>query len=421
MNFRRAASGILLAFGLAFAAMLVPAQGRAQDSAEAASAQEILVMLRMPPVHHRLSPSYGGDYGDAASQAARRRVALQIARENGLELLEGWPMPLVGVDCFVMRVPSGTAVEAVIDRVSRHRHVAWSQPMHLYHTRNGAQGKGDPLFPVQPAAEAWRLADLHRVATGRGVTVAVVDSRIDAGHPDLAGQIVSQHDFVSRRSGAAEEHGTGIAGIIAAKAGNGLGIAGIAPGARLMALRACVQTDRAEAARPATCDTLSLAKALHHAIEKNADVINLSLSGPADPLLSMLIERGLARRISVVAAFDPALPNGGFPASQAGVIAAADESLPSLPPRVYGAPGRDVPTTQPGGRWYLVNGSSFAAAHVSGLLALVRELRKRQVSEPLLARSPGGAVNACATINALNAECRCSCGAARQAARFGRQ
>jgi hypothetical protein len=77
----------------------------------------------------------------------------------------------------------------------------------------------------------------------------------------------------------------------------------------------------------------------------------------------------------VVAAFDPDLPGGGFPASLPGVVSAAEESLLSLPGRVYRAPGRDIPTTQPGGRWYLVNGNSFAAAHVTGLLALLREER----------------------------------------------
>jgi hypothetical protein len=119
----------------------------------------------------------------------------------------------------------------------------------------------------------------------------------------------------------------------------------------------------------------------------------------------------------VVAAFDPDLPGGGFPASQRGVVSAAEESLPSLPEQVYRAPGRDVPTTQPGGRWYLVNGSSFAAAHVTGLLALLREERGSAASAGRIARMADGVVDACATLVSVTGDCRCTCALARAGAR----
>ena len=150
-------------------------------------------------------------------------------------------------------------------------------------------------------------------------------------------------------------------------------------------------------------------KALQYALEHGADVINLSLSGPSDPLLSSLIAIGLERKIAVVAAFDNNRPQGGFPASIPGVIAVAEESLRSVPARVYRAPGRDVPTTQPGGKWYLVNGSSFAAAHVTGLVALLREARSSASPATAIARTPGGPVDACATLVAVTPGCNCSC------------
>src|SRR4029079_7877007 len=109
------------------------------------------------------------------------------------------------------------------------------------------------------------------------------------------------------------------------------------------------------------------------------------------------------------------LPGGGFPASLPGVVSAAEESLPSLPGRVYRAPGRDVPTTQPGGRWYLVNGNSFAAAHVTGLLALLREERGSSAGAVQIARSAGGTVDACATLVRVTSTCRCACAVARVA------
>ncbi len=374
--------------------------------------RDILVMLKMPATHYRPNSRYGGTYDDRAAQAARERAAREIARENGLALIEGWPMPLIGVDCYVMRVPEGRSIDAVIEQVSRNRLVAWSQPLQVYETLSDSDG--DPLFAVQPAASAWRLADLHGLATGRGVTIAVIDSKIEVGHPDLAGQFVANRDFIANRPATTgEEHGTGIAGVIGAKPGNGIGIVGIAPGARLMALRACFERPRAGAGYSSTCDSLTHAKALQFAIERGADVVNMSLSGPQDPLLASLIEVGLDKNISFVTAFDPRRPGGGFPASQPGVISVAEESLSSLPARVYRAPGRDVPTTQPGGRWYLVNGSSFAAAHITGLLALLREERGSASAERI-ARSASGTVDACATLVAVTSDCRCSCAIARK-------
>ncbi len=82
---------------------------------------------------------------------------------------------------------------------------------------------------------------MHKIATGRGIRVAVIDSGIQANHPDLAGQVIVNRNFVAGQAEVAEDHGTGVAGIIAAKADNGVGIAGVAPDARLLGLRACWQ------------------------------------------------------------------------------------------------------------------------------------------------------------------------------------
>ena len=192
-------------------------------------------------------------------------------------------------------------------------------------------------------------------------------------------------------------------GIIAAKAGNRIGIAGVAPGARLIGLRACWQ-QRATT----SCDTLSLAKALYFALENKADVINLSLGGPDARLLREILKIAYARGVAVIAAYDPKLPDGGFPASVPGVIAVSDTPVPASRGEIYVSLGRDVPTTQPGGRWSVVNGSSFAAAHVSGLVALMRE-RRRSAPLMLVAQRRGGPVDACATLSRLTGKCGCSC------------
>jgi subtilisin family serine protease len=358
--------------------------------------RRILVMLRLPPAHLRPGSDYAGGYDEGMGRSARRRLVEGLARAHGLTLADAWPMPLVGVDCFVLDIPSGASPEALAASLSRDPVVAWSQPLNLYRTE--AATDNDPLYRAQPAAREWRLAELHRFATGRDVRVALVDSAVEANHPDLAGQIAISRNFVAGRGATSEQHGTNVAGVIAAKANNGLGMAGVAPGARLMALRACWQLSAPPGQAATTvCDSLSLAKAISFAITHGAQVINLSLSGRADRLLGALIDVAGQRRVSVVAAFDRGLPGGGFPASHPGVVAVADETAGSPPPGVYGAPGRDVPTTQPGGRWGLVSGASFAAAHVSGLLALMRQ-RRGPGSLALVAFRPGGAVDACASL-----------------------
>ncbi len=395
---------ILLALWIAAFALLTPAI--AADGPD--TSRQILVMLKMPPDHYRPGSAYSGSYGAASTQGARNRIAARIARRHGFTLVNNWPMPMLGIDCFVMSLPDGLAPEAAAEQISHDTDVAWSQPLQLYHAQASAPA-GDPLLATQPAAAQWHLIGLHRVATGRGVSVAIIDSRVDTAHPDLGGQITLSQDFVGSHGKAAERHGTAVAGVIAAREGNG-GIVGIAPRARLMALRACWQ----QSAEATICDTLSLAKALQFAIDHHARVINLSLSGPHDMLLGRLVDIGLSRGQKVVAAFDPATSDGGFPASQPGVIAVANTNSAGIPPRVFLAPGQDIPTTAPGGGWTLVNGTSYAAAHVSGLLALMNE--RQPAGANALVRARGGGLDACASLTAATHACSCDCADARRAA-----
>ena len=405
-----------LALGLGLAGGATGVRAAATPRAESDAARQVLVLLRLPPDHFRPGGNYADSYGDGAGAAARRRVAQRIAAAHGLTLVTNWPIPLAGVDCFVMTVPAGQSPEQVALALAHDPEVAGAEPMHVYRAQAStapsaaresrrevapaAATHNDPLYRAQPAAEEWRLAELHAYATGRNVKVAVIDSMVDAAQPDLAGQIQVIQDFVLDHPHGAEQHGTGVAGIIAAVADNHIGIAGVAPHARLMALRACWQ----EGADGAVCDTLSLAKALYFAIGHDAQVINLSLSGPPDPLLGRLIDMALARGAVVVGALDPKAADGGFPASHAGVVAVSDDPATTIPGAVV-APGREAPTTQPGGRFAFVSGNSYAAAHVSGLFALMRE-RGRAAAGPvaLVTLKPGGgAVDTCASV--LHAAC----------------
>ena len=388
----------LLAGALVAVAVLAPPPAHAGSDDTTTSpndpAGEVLLLLRLPPDHFRPENAYSGGYGDGAAHAARRRVAAALARQHGLTLVTDWPMPLLGVDCYAMRVPPTQSPERVAQELSRDPQVAWAQVTNVYRTR----GHNDPLYALQPAALAWHLSEQHALATGRDVRVAIVDSGIDDRHPDLAGQIALKENFVDgRRDAPPEQHGTAVAGIVAARADDGIGIAGVAPDVRLLALRACWE----EADQATRCTSLTLAMALHYAIEHAAGVINLSLSGPSDRLLGKLIDAALARSITVVGAVDPSLPDGGFPASHAGVVAVADVADPPAGGHAWLAPGHDVPATLPGGRWSLVSGSSYAAAHVTGLFALLRErtpLRDGRLTPLRLMSTANGEIDACATL-----------------------
>lgn len=387
----------------------------APGPAAAAASRQVLVMLRLPPRHFHPDAAYAGRYPSDSGRAARRRIVQELARTHGLKLVSDWPMPVIGIDCYVMEQEGNAPLAPVLAALARDPRVAWAQPMHAYHGLDG----GDPLQALQPAARHWKLADLHKLSIGRGVRVAVIDSGIEADHPDLARQVAVQQNFVPGAA-AAEGHGTAVAGIIGARAGNGVGIAGVAPGARLQALRAC-WSDGAGATR---CNSFTLGKALNFALMNGARIINLSLSGPPDRLLQTLLDSAAVRGTVVVGAADPRRADGGFPASHPGVIAVAAADGAPAPAGALLAPGSGIPTTLPGGRWGFVSGPSYAAAHVTGLAALlaqlhpaanavqlrdgIRTLGARHAASPSPVAQAGN-IDSCATIALATGACACSC------------
>jgi len=396
-----------LAIGLALGATTLAACAADGDappvpaaSAAAASApREVLVMLRSPPPHARVGGSYGAaGYGDAARAQSQARVGARLAAAHGLTVVTLWAMPALGMDCVVLALPPQASLAASIAALEEHSEVAWAQPMNEFH----AQGHADPLYALQPAAAQWHLDELHAIATGRRVRVAIIDSGIDESHPDLAQAVQARANFVDDRAAVAELHGTAVAGLVAARADNGIGMVGIAPEAQLYALRACWQVSASQT----LCNSLSLAKALSFAIERKAEVINMSLSGPVDLLLGRLIDVALSHRQQVVAAVDEHVPGGGFPAAHPGVIAVADVQSDAAPAGLvsaWAAPARDLPATVPGGGWRMVSGTSFAAGQVSGLLAVMDQAEAdsdhRSATPALrLVRLPGGGIDACASL-----------------------
>src|SRR5258706_13787366 len=393
------------------------AQSEEVAAAPTSAAQELMVMVRMPHAHFRPDVSYGEGYRAPSAHEARRRIAADIARTYNLQMTSDWPMPALGVECFVMRVRAGQSVSGLVSAIGQDPRAAWAQTVQPFH----GMAYNDPLFPLQPTARQWQLAELHSAATGQSVRIAELDSAVDRNHQDPAGQVAIHEDFTDRPY-RVEAHGTAVAGILVARANNGIGIVGIAPRARLLALRACWQEGTGNAT---DCNSFTLAKALQSAIDRRAQVVNLSISGPTDRLLRELIDSALARGIVVVAAADPGADLGGFPASHRGVVSVAmdtDGGAPAMTVALVAAPGHDVPATGAAGGWGFVTGSSFAAAEVSGLIALLLErnpdLRPEQIrlllgGEQRGVRDAGApapkSIDACRALSAVAGGCVCAC------------
>ena len=433
MKLRTFAAGLLACMALAGSAMAIAQSSPRDVDALAASDvdRQLLLMLRVPPPHFRPEAGYGGAYRQAPGRNARQRIARSLARAHGMRLLDDWPMPALGLDCFVLEAPSADVRSRMLSQLAADPRVESVEPMQAFHVlSDGIAAAGDPLAATQPTMSDWHLRDLHRLATGRHVTVAALDTGVDATHPDLQGQQVQTRNFIDGNAYAAETHGTAIAGIIAARADDGVGIAGIAPGVRLLGLRACSQLPRGGAG----CNSFSLAKALQFALEAKAQVFNLSLTGPPDRLLARLLDVAMARGASVVGAVDIDAADGGFPASHPGVLAVAGLQSPRVPAGSLRAPDRGIPAPRPGGGWDLVTGTSFAAAQVSGLVALLRELAPRLAASDLRAAlsppatsTPAAAtqiglglatkrpqsIDACAAVRRVAGRCACDCAVAQ--------
>ncbi len=209
---------------------------------------------------------------------------------------------------------------------------------------------------------------------GKGVRVAVLDTGIDATHPDLRDAIAAVKDFTASHSGPADVqgHGTHCAGVIGARA-NGFGVVGVAPEASILAGK--VLGDDGSGG------TAGIAQGIDWATGQGADVISLSLGGPADAAdIRGAVSRAVAAGVIVVAAAGNDGPGGavGYPGGLADCVCvgAVDQAkkvaaFSSRGANVYvGAPGVNVLSTYPGSRLATMSGTSMATPHVAGLAAM---------------------------------------------------
>ena len=259
----------------------------------------------------------------------------------------------------------------LISAILKEEGVVLAQPNYIFRTM------AEPMSDKQNIYRILNLKKVHESVRGKGVTVAIIDTGVDAQHKDLKERVVSSENLL-KEPFKAEVHGTAVAGIIGASI-NEFGIEGVAPEAEIIALRACRQVF--EQYPEAECYTTSVARAIDMAIEKKAKVVNMSFGSVAsDKLTLRLIEEGAKRGIIFVAPAGnmPQQKELAFPASHPLVLAVAgmDDKGNPLPNKEIAskakvsAPATNVLTTTPGDKHNFLSGTSLSSAIISGILTL---------------------------------------------------
>jgi len=359
--------------------------------------------------------------------AIDREIQLRYAIAKAGE----FPLASIRVNCLVYRIPeSGNPGQVpeylppdqVIQALGRDARIQLVERNQLFESLQNSSA--DPYAALEYGPQTTGADLAHRVSTGKGVPIAVIDTGVDWNHPDLIGRIAKIQNFVD--GGDAhfndESHGTAVTGVIAARANNGVGIYGVAPDSSVTALKACwyASPDSAKAA----CASWTLAKAIDFAINAGSRIINLSLSGPPDELLKRLLDAAFKKGVIVVAAAAEDKPQPGFPASLPTVIPVISSDarrqvarpawLSQLLP--IAAPGVDILTTAPHAGYNFLSGSSLATAHVTGVVALLLQqqphLRPDEVRQILVRTGYAGPasthqpqatlVNACRALASLD-------------------
>jgi membrane-anchored mycosin MYCP len=276
----------------------------------------------------------------------------------------------------------------------------------------------DPI-PERPWAQRWFSPErIWPLATGDGVVVAVVDTGVDARHPQLEGRVLRGIDLLPEPAGAhvdCDSHGTAVASVISAGPVDGVGFAGLAPAADILPVRVAERATDASAQNQPVVEPGAFAEAVRWAVDHDARVINASIAFDRNhPVVEAAIAHAVDRGVVVVAAVGNPATDGTvldpYPATYPGVLGVGavgyDNAGNLTPTSSFGpgivdlvAPGVVVTAAAAGsdGHRYM-NGSSFAAPFVSAAAALVLsaepDLTGAEVVDRLLAtadRGPGPA------------------------------
>ncbi len=337
--------------------------------------QELLVTFEMRQFSEvRLGGSkraYHGGEPWPVSLHVRRSVR-HVEKTYGLTRKDAWPIESLGLFCVVFTVPDDREIATLIQAVQLDQRVAYAQLMNEFEGMF-SEPYNDPLFELQYGEHRLEIQRLHAISRGENIRVGIIDTNVDVEHPDLVGQVFKHYTLVDAEGVLDKRHGTAVTGVIGAAADNGEGVVGLAPMASIYVYGACSQFRNAT-----RCSSLSIAKAIENAIKDEIQVLNISLAGPADPLLRQLIERAHKDEMIVIAAANSDTERN-FPASMAIVHSAGEHSEPWFA-RV------EQLSTQAGGGYQVFYGSSIAAAGATGMATLLRSQWSARETDELLHR-----------------------------------
>jgi hypothetical protein len=300
-----------------------------------------------------------------------------------LEVLYREEVGLLGRTVLRLKLPAGATVRGIIPQLEAKGANFSAQPAYQFQMVQDLAQAPSPADTTrrgdsaQYIVQKLGLPEAHVIATGKDVKVAVIDSEIDRSHPDLEGAVSDNYDALPSSDQTAHPHGTGMAGAIASHKR----LLGIAPNARLLGVRAFgVNTGGAQGT------SINIVKGLQWAVDQGAKVINMSFAGPKDPILQQAIKRLTDQGIILVAAAGNAGPKSPplFPGADPNVIAVSatdvdDKTYKNANRGKYvtiAAPGVDILVPAPDGGYQLTTGTSVAAAHISGVVALMLERNK---------------------------------------------
>jgi subtilisin family serine protease len=300
----------------------------------------------------------------------------ELARRDGLVRLESQNFPLIGGTFGLFRLTDRRPLETARRELATEASVHSAQPNFRYILQDNLQARKAALTegdPAQYALSKLRLPEAHTLADGANVTVAVIDSGIDVKHPELAGAIASAFDALGSKEGP-HVHGTGIAGAIVAHAR----LMGSAPAAKILAIRAF-----GVAQNGAESSSFVILKSLDYAASHGAQIVNMSFAGPKDALVERGIAAVAAKGIVMVAAAGNAGAKSPplYPAANENVVAVSatddHDRLFAASNRggyvAIAAPGVDIFLPAPDEKYQMTSGTSFSAAYVSGIAALLLE------------------------------------------------
>lgn len=296
----------------------------------------------------------------------------RIAQGLGLRIITSDTLPTLGRRVVRLELPPGMSVRDAIRRLEANRLVSVAAPVYQFRLvqDTATLSKGDP---AQYMLSNLHLDEAHAIASGKGVTIALIDSEVDKRHNELQGTIPQELDTLDAQE-PPHSHGTAMAGAIVSHAR----LLGVAPNAKILAVRAFGKSNNT-----AEGTTLSILKGIEWSVSQGARIINMSFAGPRDPSIERALKAAHDKGVVLIAAAGNAGPKSPplYPGADPNVIAVtatdvADKLFSGANQGLQvsvAAPGVDVLAPAPDESYQMSTGTSIATAHVSGVVALMLE------------------------------------------------